>query len=620
MNQAMRRAALVAGLLGVVLGSACVGSVLPGPTGKDDPSSGGSPPPSGSPPGTGAPSAGAAVTPGKTPVAFACDDKAMPPAQPWRKLTAAQYRNTLRDLFTFALRDGGAAAAVMNGLGSTLARLPEDERQKVPQDLHGSYRRLDQEVEQLHVDVSYDVAVAAAASLTGAARIGVVVGPCATDGNPANDADCLTSFVQRFGERALRRPLAPDEVAFYGGVYGPTAGSDPAGYADVIAALLTAPQFLYQVEHGDAPVPGATGRYRLDAFELASRLAYQFWDTMPDDALVAAARSGALLTADGYAKEVDRVFKDPRTRTTLDDFFRDWLKLEDLKPLDARNADPVFKSFAAGDLPTATLRTQMIDDALALVRHFAWDQPGTFDDLLTTDLAFPRAAELARLYALPAWNGSGPPPAFPPGVRPGLLTRAAFLASGSANTRPIMKGVFVRENMLCDDIPPPPGNAAATQPALDGKLSTRQVVEGITEGAGTACAGCHATLINPIGFATEGFDALGRQRTEQRLFDDQGKELGKAALDTRSVPQIVAGDPTPSTGPADLMRLIAGSGKAQACFARHYLRFSFSRWEDLGADGCLLERLRQSLASKRSLADVLREVALAPEFGQRAVL
>jgi hypothetical protein len=613
--------------LGLVSGG-CVGTVLPGMEGETgtnpaDPSAtgttGGSAGtnPAGQPGGRDQGGNGG-TGPAAAPSTFSCNQNAVAPVQAWRKLTASQYRNTLRDLLAFALRDANAATTVINGLSASLGRLPADERQKLPQDLHGSYRRLDQSTDQLYVDVTYDVAVAAAANLTSAARLGSVFGACATDGMPANDSDCLSAFIQKFGERALRRPLTTDEVTFYRGVYGPAAGTDPAGLADVVAALLTAPQFLYHVEHGDAAVAGKANTFKVGAFELANRLAYQFWDTMPDDALFAAARSGALLTSDGFAREVDRVFQDPRTRTTMDEFFRDWLKLEDLKPLEARNADPVFKTFAAADLPTPSLRTQMIDDVLGLVRHFTWDQPGSFEDLLATDLAFPRGAELARVYGLPSWNGTGSPPAFPAGSRPGLLTRAAFLATGSANTRPVMKGVFVRETMLCDQLPPAPDGVAANPPDLDPKLSTRQVVEGLTEKAGSTCSTCHAPLINPIGFATEGFDALGRVRSDQRLFDASGKEVGRAPVNTRSVPQIVAGDMTPSSGPADLMRLIASSGKAQACFARQYVRYTFARWENLNTDGCMLERLRQPLANKGNLVDALKAVAMGPEFQQRS--
>jgi hypothetical protein len=221
------------------------------------------------------------------------------------------------------------------------------------------------------------------------------------------------------------------------------------------------------------------------------------------------------------------------------------------------------------------------------------------------------------LYGVEPRDGSDAPPRFPASERPGLLTRAAFLVTSSANTRPIMKGLFIRRNILCDSIPPPPNNAANMPPELSDTVSTREVVEGLTEQPGTACAGCHATLINPLGFATEGFDALGRVRSEQRLFSADGEEVGSAAIDTRSTPQVVDGDTAPSTGPQDLMRLIRDSGKAHACFARHYFRFSFGRFEDAAQDGCVLEQLRAALVETGTLSGMLREVALAPAFKRR---
>jgi hypothetical protein len=626
-------------LLAIGLTSGCVGSVSPGPTAGADPTAGRGGPRSpgmmaavggtggaggtvgtGGTPGAGGGGGSPPGSPPAQPEAFSCDPQAKaPPNSGWRRLGAGQYRNTLRDLLAFGLGDGGAAAAVMASASAELGRWPADERQKLPQDLHGSYRRLDQDVEQLHVEVSYEVARVVAANVTPPARLATLAGACAIDANPANDGDCLDGFIRRFGQRALRRPLLPDEVTFYRGLYGGTPGADPAGYADVIMALLTAPEFLYHVEHGETPVAGRAGRFGLTAHELASRLSYHFWDTMPDDELWAAAGSGALATAEGYRMQVDRLFRDPRTRPTLDGFFRDWLKLDDVASLDGRNGNPVFKAFAGPDLPRPSLRAEMIDEVMDLTRHFVWDRPDGFEALLTTELNFARGTDLARLYATQAWDGKSTPAAFPAGQRPGLFTRAAFLATGSPTTRPVMKGVFLRHNVLCDDIPPPPDNAMANLPELDPRLSTRQVVEAITEAPGSACAACHARFINPVGFATENFDALGRLRTSQPLFDDKGMEIARVPVDTRTVPQIVGGDLTPSAGAADLMRLVVDSGKAQACFARHYFRFSFGRWEDLASDGCVLERLRGVLVRKAPLAEVLREVALAPEFQQRTL-
>ena len=108
----------------------------------------------------------------------------------------------------------------MTELATPLDALPDDRREAVPQDLHGSYRRLDQSLQQIHVDATYDVAVALGAALTTSARLGTVVGACATDTNTSNDATCLDAFIKKFGARALRRPLAADEVDFYKTAYG----------------------------------------------------------------------------------------------------------------------------------------------------------------------------------------------------------------------------------------------------------------------------------------------------------------------------------------------------------------------------------------------------------------
>jgi hypothetical protein len=181
-----------------------------------------------------------------------------------------------------------------------------------------------------------------------------------------------------------------------------------------------------------------------------------------------------------------------------------------------------------------------------------------------------------------------------------------------------MKGVFLRKNVLCDDIPPPPAGANANPPELREDMTTREVVEEITEMPGTVCAGCHATVINPLGFASESFDALGRHRTEQVLFDADGNAVGRKPIDTNVVPQVLDGDETPASGPLELMTLVAASGKAEACLARNYFRFTFARWEDLAKDGCALERLRARLADGGTFRDLLRETVLSTAFRERA--
>lgn len=548
-------------------------------------------------------------------VAFSCDEPASAAPAELRRLTMTQYRNTVRDLARWALGDPLAAGLVVSSAG--LDRVPVDRREPTPQHPHGSYRRLDQALDQTHVDAIYRVATALGSGFTAPERLGTVVGACATDEHAGNDEACVSAFIRRFGARALRRPLDADDQRFYREVYGSDPAADAAAYADVITVMLSAPEFLYFVEHGEAEIAGEPGSFLLTAHELASRLSYHFWQTLPDDELLQTADDGSLLEPEVFAHQVQRLMDDARTRATMAELFSDLLGLEDLPALDAHAHDPVFAAFAGSDLPGPELREQVIDEALDMVAYYTWTDEAGVSELFTSELSFARSEELARIYGVEPWDGSSAPPVLPPGERPGLLTRAWFLASGSVSTRPILRGVFVRRSLLCDELAPPPANVSAMQPARHPDETTRQTVEALTEQPGSVCAACHASFINPLGFAFEGFDGLGRVRVEQPVFDHDGTRVGALPVDTSSVPRVTPGDERISHGPADLVRLMLQSGKLEACLARHYFRFTFGRYEDLGRDGCALERLRSRLAHTGRVRDMLEEAALLPELQRR---
>jgi hypothetical protein len=597
------------------------GTAAGGSSGNGDPSSGGSSSASSGDGagGSGSSSGGSSGGTSSVPPTFACDDSVAPPAESLRRLTMTEYQNSVADLITWALGgDGANAKKVADAVAPALADLPTDVRQAVPEDLHGAYRRMDQTLQQEHVDGAYAVGVALGQALTQSSVFGQVVGSCATDASSSNDATCLAAFIKRFGARVLRRPLSDDDVSFYESVYGSNTAADPAAYADVIGVLLNAPEALYFVEHGEQAVSGQSGVYTLSAYELASRLSYQLWQTAPDDELVAAADDGSLLDEATYQKEVARLVADARARATLDDFFADWMKVADLPALDAKNADPVFKAFAGGDLPKPSLRQAMIDDVLGLLDYQTWTASSTVGDLFTTELSFAKDAGLAKIYGVSSWDGKSTPPALPEGQRPGLLTRALFLASGSPNTRPILKGVFIRKAILCDELGDPPPGANAMPPKLEPGMTTRESVEAITEMPGTICASCHQAFINPLGYATEDFDALGRFRSEQVLFDDAGNVTGTKAIDTATAPHVEGDDETQITGPGDLMQLIRASGKVEACLARNFFRFTYARWDDPTTDGCALEPVRSAVSGDGKLQDLLAATVLTPSFRRRA--
>jgi hypothetical protein len=595
-----------------------------GSSGKGSASSGGSSAASGGNGTSGSSSAsggdgtgGSGTTP--APPTFACDDSVAPPAESLRRLTMLEYQNSVADLLAWALAgDAASIKSVTSALAPALADLPVDVRQAVPQDLHGAYRRMDQTLQQEHVDGAYEVGTALGTALTQASVLGKVVGACATDSSSSNDAACLDSFIKAFGARALRHPLSDEDIAFYESVYGSSTTVDPQAYADVIGVMLNAPEAMYFVEHGDKAVSGQSGVYELSAYELASRLSYQLWQTAPDDELLAKAGDASLLDDATYAAEVTRMLADPRARATLGDFFEDWTKVQDLPALDAKNSDPVFRAFAGSDLPNANLRQAMIDDVLGLLDYETWTASSTVGDLFTTELSFAKDDRLAKLYGVGSWDGKSTPPSLPAGERPGLLTRALFLSTGSPNTRPIMKGIFIRKSILCDELGDPPPGANAMPPVLGPDMTTRESVEAITEMDGTICAGCHKAYINPLGFATEDFDALGRFRSAQVLFDDQGTKTGTKPIDTSTAPHVDFDDATTIAGAPELMQLLNESGKVEACLARNFFRFTYARWDDPTTDGCALEPVRQAVSSGGKLQGLLSATVLTSTFRRRA--
>lgn len=563
--------------------------------------------------GGGAGGSGGGSTAGTTVTPFACDPAQVGNPLPLTRMSQRQYLNTVRDVLRAAVP--ASATTVMTVVQPLVDKYPADRLVGPGSERHGGFFRLDQAVQQSHVDAAYDAAVAIGKELTSTtARRTELVGACATDTNTANDAQCLTDFVTKFGSLTQRHPLDAADVDFYKSAALATP-VDPAALADVVALLLSAPGFLYHLESGTTAVLGDT--YALDAYEVASRLSFHFWQTAPDAPLLAAASSGALLTDSVYRTQARRLYDDPRSDAAIDEFFAQWFRLEELGPLDARVGDPVFDAFAGPNVPKATLRQQMMDEILDLTRLAARSN-APLSQVLTSRKALAKTDDLAALYGDSPWV-SGAPADQRQSERSGLLTRAAFLATGSASTRPVMKGFRIRNALLCESIPAPPANAAATPPELAPDLTTREVVEKLTQQPGTNCAGCHTTLLNPTGFATENFDALGRLRAAQPLFSATGAPLGTRPIDTSTVPRIVAGDASVASGSSEVTRLLVQSGKFETCFSRQYFRFAFGREEDTVKDGCVLRALDQAARAGTSLADLWLQATLEPAFKQRRI-
>jgi hypothetical protein len=537
---------------------------------------------------------------------FACDASAQPAELPLPRLSRVELGNTLR--FALRLADPAEADAIWAKVSAPFDRYPVDQRTPAPGDLRGGYSRFDQSIQQSQIEAMYATAIAIARELTATpARLTTMMGACATDASSANDRACLESFIAKWAGRVMREKLSAEDVAYYADIAGGTSVS-PAAVADVIATVLNAPETLYRVEHGTEDQKSVSA---LSPFELAARLSYDLWQEPPDDALWAAADDGTLLTASAYDAQLDRIVKSPLLRQSTDEWVTEWLRLGELPPLDTLRDDPAFRAFAGADLPPASARDAMIADVLGSA-WTALSSGGSASSFLGDRHSYAMDPSLAGIYQVAPWNGADPAPLFTSPNRSGLLTRGAFLATGTAGTRPIHKGYLVRNALLCQQVGSPPANANTKTPVASGQQTTRQAATDRTSAG--VCAACHTTIINPPGFITEGFDALGRERSEEKLFDAQGNLTVSLPIDTSAVPAVQPGDDRSMSSPSELTHAIDTSGLFHSCLARHYFRFAQNRVEDPASDGCLLSKIETVARSNAPLSDVLKALTRDSTF------
>lgn len=530
---------------------------------------------------------------------FVCDPDGAPSATPLRRLSSQQYDNTIRDLFAPYGVDASTEAA--------------DELERMPVDV-GDFSLMDSRLSDQHVRAFYRVADRLASVVTvDDDKLRAVAGDCALESSPA--ASCIDAFLDGFARRAFRRPLDQDERARYAALNDGSRDGRELVRA-LVFSILQAPAFVYHVEvEGD----GDDALFALGPYELASRLSFHFWQSMPDDDLLDAAADGSLLTPDGYEAAVDRLFDDPRTEKTIQQFYGEWWHLGWMTQFPSTAA---FTTFAQGTTigqPDADHLAAMTAEIEAMIAHFTFETDGTLRDLFTTDLSFTRSSHLASLYGVEPWDGTSSLPHMPAGERAGILTRAAFLLNDSERTNPVHRGATVRRRLLCENfVQPDPAtlpDGALTPPPVTADTTTRQRYERKT--ANQPCAGCHSQM-NPIGFVLERYDAIGRYRAEETVIDEvSGEVLSQLPVDT-AVTVDIGGQTESLDSGEELSAAVADSGLAEGCFARQYFRFTYGR-EEGGADGCSLEEVRSALAGGGSLREALRAIALGDGFKSRSV-
>jgi hypothetical protein len=509
-----------------------------------------------------------------------------------RRVTRLEYDNTVRDLL---------------GTPTTIANQFPTEEVLLGFDNNASALSVSPELAGQYLDAAETLATAAVTS-----NMATLV-PC--DPTKAGVDACGQQFIAAFGQRAYRRPLTPADTSLLTGVFNVGKATDfKTGVRLVIETVLQSPQFLYRLEFGRAPTggdpsvavtdgsaPNPTSVVPLSDWEMASRLSYLIWGSMPDDPLFAAAAAGKLSTAADVSAQAQRMLKDPKAHGMVADFHSQWLGIGAISALEK---DPtVYPAFTSAIAGLMQQETQMfLDDVV-------WTENGSLATFFTAPFTFVNGP-LAQYYGISGVTGSAfVKTPLDPKQRAGLLTQGGILSERAKTnqTSPVQRGKFVREQLLCQQLPPPPPNLQIKPPALSATLTTRQRFS--QHSADAACSPCHH-LMDPVGLGFETFDGAGLYRS---------MENGQA-VDASG--QVDSADPElqgPFNGVLELEQKLGGSSTVQQCVTTQWFRYAYGRAET-DADGCSMASLSsQFAAGGYKVQDLLAALTQTKAFLYRRV-
>ncbi|MFW7379149.1 MAG: DUF1592 domain-containing protein [Oligoflexus sp.] len=529
---------------------------------------------------------------------FACDSKdgAMPIAEDTiRPLSKSQYANTLRDLFRTYISLDAIALDVES------IPLPQDKKNPfdnvgvfVSQDHFRAYSAIARRLsEQLIANANFINASFGAAS-------------CLEGQNLSRQ--CVQSFAANMGKKIHRRLLTQGDMDTWMGLVSDETNAREEAMLILSSSLLSGDFLFHMTAYGRQVSESDPGLFELSAFELASRLSYALWGTMPDDELFRLAETGDLKEEAVLNQQIDRLLMHPKAREHNARFYSQWLQLKSNLPLNI--PEQLLDGLRIDD----SLKNDIEQEAMDFVNAITFEQKGNYTDLLTSGENFAQSANYRSILG----NGGAE-------ERPGLLWRIILSGSTFTSHRNLIhSGLLLRERLLCETLPqPPPSLAEEVQQAVDQEfsmLSTRDEVAKKTEAP--SCAGCH-TKINPLAFAgANHYDWIGRYITSERRLLKNGEIASFPVNGKVDDPSIAAMGEQPVDGPAQLAEAIAMSNKGPACLIQKRYAAMMGREvkADAERDGCVLKRSYDAMLvdPEASLLDMLKAL-LGPELNYRRI-
>jgi hypothetical protein len=494
----------------------------------------------------------------------ACDERSLP-GQPLRRLSSTQYHNTLRSLFGPELGPEAIEGSLFPVTQISAGFLGDAEANVVNT---SESNAIEDDAERIATLVLDDPDRFLAELL-----------PCGVSGATDDDGidGCVDDFVERFGRRAYRRPLTESEALIARELYDELRAEQSAveAWSAVVQYFVQAPALLYRVERGNGTA--SNGLVRLDDYEMASRLSYFFLDSMPDDALLAAAEAGELRTPGQVAEHARRLIDDPRFRAAFDGFHRDWLRAYELEQ-SGKDTD-TFPDY------TPEVQASLLAEASELVAYVMQEGDGSVASLLGSREQ-PVDATLAEFYGVSAPGADGDtwvPVAME--QRRGLLTLGSFMATlaETDRTNAIHRGAFFQREILCNQLPAFPANLDTQTPLEDTSMlpTARERLSPLLENA--SCMGCHAQF-NPTGLALESYDAVGRYREQEN----------GVAIDS-SATLLLDGQMQSFADGREMIEAVAASDDARECYTLQLYRAALGRRE-FAADACSLALANRAAA------------------------
>jgi hypothetical protein len=404
------------------------------------------------------------------------------------------------------------------------------------------------------------------------------------------DAASSTEFINTLGAQAFRRALTTEETAKYEALWakGPEffASGDNAvdGARVFLEALLLSPNFLFRLELTP------TGQ-RLSGEELATKVSYLLRDTLPSEELLTAATSGELDTNAGLAAVVTAMLDEDSASDSLTEFHYELYELG--RYLNIAKSTTSFPEYSDA------LNPVLLEADLLFFEH-VYREGGGLRDILTSDVAYVNQ-ETAEFYGLSA-QGSALTEVTLDGSRPGFLTRLGFLTQNASRTQsdPIHRGVDINFKVLCADLPAPPPDVPALPEPVPGQTNRERVA---LHTSPQTCAGCHEQIINPIGFAFENYDAIGRVRTM-----DEGQEVDTAS-------EYAFSDAVkPFADSNELIDLMVEGQQAHGCYSASLAEYVLTRDIASGEEGLVKNLQEMSLGTAASIKDLVVSMVQDPLF------